>query len=69
MWCWAGAGAPTVVPGLSRAMSFVTPAAPAGAAETLGAGIGHTCEVRRDGAAVCWGAQRAGQLGRGGFVR
>jgi hypothetical protein len=107
VWCWAGAGAPTVVPGLSGAravsvgprhgcavlsddgvrcwgdnnslalgasglagaMSFVTPAAPAGAAATLGAGIGHTCEVRRDGVAVCWGAQRAGQLGRGGFVR
>ena len=107
VWCWAGVGAPAIVPGLSGAravsvgprhgcaillddgircwgdnnslalgasglagaMSVVTPAAPAGAAATLGAGIGHTCEVRRDGSAVCWGAQRAGQLGRGGYGR
>ncbi len=31
----------------------------------IAAGNGHTCAVTEDGAALCWGAQSAGQLGIG----
>jgi alpha-tubulin suppressor-like RCC1 family protein len=37
-------------------------------ASAVGAGLSHTCAVRRGGALRCWGANARGQLGDGATV-
>lgn len=39
--------------------------APSGAFDSVGVTIGHSCGVREDGAATCWGTGRHGGLSRG----
>jgi alpha-tubulin suppressor-like RCC1 family protein len=39
-----------------------------GDAVALGVGAKHSCAVRRDGTAWCWGANDVGQLGTGGLA-
>ena len=41
------------------------PAGPGNSFKAITAGHGHTCGLRTDGVALCWGDNRHGQLGRG----
>ncbi len=45
--------------------SRTSPAAASGVVAALSAGSGHTCALTTGGGAVCWGANRDGQLGDG----
>ena len=52
---------------LAVSSSTPVPAAPGQAFKQITAGHGHTCGLTTGGAAVCWGDNRKGQLGRGSF--
>jgi len=65
-WCW-GANASGQLGLGAIATQSERPAAVTGGLTftTLVAGEAHTCGLTTDGAAYCWGAGRAGQLGNG----
>lgn len=65
-WCWGDNGNGRLGAGTAGAPSPVPLAVEGGAVyRTISAGGDHTCALRTDGAAVCWGANYTGQLGNG----
>ncbi len=47
------------------AVQVVRQSGPFGGVRKLDGGLGHTCALRTDGTAWCWGSNDSGQLGRG----
>jgi alpha-tubulin suppressor-like RCC1 family protein len=69
VWCWGGGGSGQLgdgsfVPRLGAVQVRRGSGALRGV-RSIGAGISHSCAVRRDASAWCWGENEAGQLGEG----
>ena len=67
VWCWGNGNSGRLGNGATSG-SFDTPQAVSGGGSWLmvSAGVGHSCGVKGDGSAWCWGAGGMGQLGNGG---
>ncbi|MEO6527473.1 MAG: hypothetical protein ABIP93_12660 [Gemmatimonadaceae bacterium] len=66
-YCWGKDSSYQLGGGDGRIINSTTPIPVSGGAsyKALALGRGHTCALRTDGVAVCWGDNRDGQLGRG----
>jgi len=66
-WCWGNDALLQLGNGDAFPLSSTTPVPVAGAQTytMITAGTSHTCALRADGAAFCWGDNRKGQLGAG----
>jgi alpha-tubulin suppressor-like RCC1 family protein len=66
-WCWGNDAFNQLGNGESFPLSSTTPIPVAGGQifSTITAGANHTCALRSDGAAYCWGDNSRGQIGAG----
>ena len=69
VWCWGANQVGQLGDGLADVRPLPAPVAllDGGDAQVqhIAAGFAHTCAVRADGSAWCWGANQSGQLGEG----